>query len=639
MIGSWQNGLLIFLHTSSQILAAGIAITAFSLLLYALTFNLKDRVARSFAIILVCVVVVFTTEAIGSAVSSPDQAEFWLRFQWVGIIFLPAAYLHFADALLATTGRPSRGRRTISTRLAYAISLLFLVALPFSYLVGPLAPETTPAPYLQPTQLTKIFLLYYLVVMGMAWYLLIRAYLRTTTTTSRRRMTYLIIGALAPALGSFPYLLFSANFASRHSIIFWGLSMISNLLVGGLVVVMAYAVAFFGVPWPDRVVRARLFKWIMRGPVTASVTLGLVTITRRTGVVFGEPYSALVPIVMVGTILLMEYMITLFSPFWERLLFYGNDRAELDLINGLADRLVTRNDLQQFLEMVLAAVRDRLQAPGAYITAFNGNGMEMVVHTGQTRLVMDDDVSDKLLQLVIQEDTLPAMFQWGGDYLVPLMGDPDAQPRELVGLLGIGGINRDQIDDEQMQSLGILAGRAALALRDRQIQHRVIESLEKLNPQIEFIQSMRAAGNFGGSSALEQGETLVNQDLSLAVKDALTHYWGGPKLTQSPLMRLRVVRDALEAHEGNHANALRAILRAAIERVRPEGERRLTGEWILYNILDMKFLEGRKVREIALRLAMSEADLYRKQRIAIDAVTRVIVSMEEEASEETADRL
>jgi hypothetical protein len=42
----------------------------------------------------------------------------------------------------------------------------------------------------------------------------------------------------------------------------------------------------------------------------------------------------------------------------------------------------------------------------------------------------------------------------------------------------------------------------------------------------------------------------------------------------------------------------------------------------------MKFLEDRKVREIAMRLAMSEADLYRKQRVAIDAVARVINEME-----------
>ncbi len=57
---------------------------------------------------------------------------------------------------------------------------------------------------------------------------------------------------------------------------------------------------------------------------------------------------------------------------------------------------------------------------------------------------------------------------------------------------------------------------------------------------------------------------------------------------------------------------------------------------MLYNILELKFLEGRKVRDVAMRLAMSEADLYRKQRVAIEAVAQAIGSMEREASSRSA---
>ena len=117
-------------------------------------------------------------------------------------------------------------------------------------------------------------------------------------------------------------------------------------------------------------------------------------------------------------------------------------------------------------------------------------------------------------------------------------------------------------------------------------------------------------------------------DLANWVKDALTHYWGGPKLTNSPLMRLQVVQELAREHDDNPSNALRALLRKAVDQVRPEGERRFTTEWILYNILEMKFIEGRKVREVAERLAMSEADLYRKQRIAVEAVAKAILNME-----------
>ncbi len=94
MFNGWFQDLLVGIRTINDILTAGIAITAFSLFLYALSFNLRDRVARSFAIILLCVVVVFTSEALESSAASPDIITLFLRLEWLGIIFLPPAYLH-----------------------------------------------------------------------------------------------------------------------------------------------------------------------------------------------------------------------------------------------------------------------------------------------------------------------------------------------------------------------------------------------------------------------------------------------------------------------------------------------------------------------------------------------------------------
>lgn len=151
---------------------------------------------------------------------------------------------------------------------------------------------------------------------------------------------------------------------------------------------------------------------------------------------------------------------------------------------------------------------------------------------------------------------------------------------------------------------------------------------------------MRAATRYDGTQILTLPDTeldITHNDLSKWVKDALNHYWGGPKLTKSPLVKLNVVQQAIDDHDGVSTNALRYILKQGIDRIRPEGDRRFTGEWILYNILDMKFMEGRKVRDIALRLAMSEADLYRKQRVAIEAVANAIVEMETQAREEAIE--
>jgi hypothetical protein len=639
MVGNWETGVLVFIRTVSQILTAGIAITAFSLLLYALTFNLRDRVARSFAMILACVVIGFTAEAIGSTETVAAQVDFLLRLQWVGILFLPAAYLHFSDAVLATTGRPSRGKRRLAVRFTYVISIVTTLLLPTTLLLGPVVMDHPPAPHLEPTLLTDLFTLYYLFIMGLSWFNFIRAFRRTITPTSRRRMTYLITGALAPALGSFPYLLFGSAFASQHSLIFWTIALTSNLFVGALMILMAYAVAFFGVSWPDRVVKSRLFKWLMRGPVTASFVLGFTTIVRRSGEAFGQTYTALVPIIMVATILIAEHVISLFSPLWEKVLFYGKDRRDLELLHTMEDRILTQNDLRQFLETILAAVCDRLQAPGAYVAALNVNDLELVVSIGKTRF-NTPELSSELFRLVSLNEDLPDLFQWGDDYLVPLVNGIDDTPpeednkdghlqeKELLGLLGISGVGKQELDEEQLQALSVLAHRTALSLHDRRTQNKIFQSIQTLTPQMDLIQRMRASGHYDAADLLGNDTQSAPQDMVQWVKEALTHYWGGPKLTDSPLMRLQVVQEAAKNHEGNYPNALRAILRSAIDRVRPEGERRFTGEWILYNILDMKFLEGRKVREVALRLALSEADLYRKQRIAIEAVSKAILDME-----------
>src|SRR5687767_1498974 len=634
MFNGWMEGLLAGLKTINDILTAGIAITAFSLFLYALSFNLRDRVARSFAVILLCVVVVFTTEALQNKSVPNWGIELLLRIQWVGIIFLPPSYLHLSDALLVTAGRPSRGRRRLAVRLVYVVSVIFLVLLGSGLLVGTLVPDGEPAPHLQRTGWTEFFTIYYLGIMIWAGYNFIRAFSRMLTRSGQRRMLYLMAGATAPALGSYPYLLFGSDIAARFPLLFWGAALFINLLVAGLVVTMAYAVAFFGVSWPDRVVKSRLFKWLLRGPVTASLALAVMTIVRRAGELFaGEPYTAFVPLVMVATVLLFEHAVTLFSPLWERSLFFGRDRGELQLLQNVEERLLTRGDLKQFLETVLAAVRDHLQSPCAFVAALDGEELSLSVVAGNHALLENEDLDEALKMVNHNGEKGRHEFTWGDFWILPLHqrkinGDRDEVP-PLLGLLGVARKANQPLDKDQRNSLWLLADRAALALEDRQLQQRVFRSLEDIQPQIDMLQVMRAAGRYDTRATLLTEPLPREIDLADWVKDALTHYWGGPKLTNNPLMKLRVVQMLAEEYDGNSSNALRALLRKAVDQVKPHGERRFTSEWILYNILEMKFIEGRKVREVAGRLAMSEADLYRKQRVAVEAVARAILDMEQ----------
>ncbi len=624
------NILLIGLETLNQLLTAAIAITAFSLLLYALAFNLRDRVARSFALILVCVVIVFVGDAIGSVTNRLEELRFWLRIEWVGIVFLPPAYLHFSDAVLTTTGNPWRLRRRVMIQFAYLISVGFLISLPFSLLVGQLLPDAKPAPHLQRTPLTLVFTLYYIVAMAWTWINFWNANQRTVTRTGKRRMRYLLAGSLAPALGSYPYLLFGSGIASHYPLLFWLMAGCSNIFVAALIIVMAYAVAFFGVAWPDRVVKRRLFKWLMRGPVTASLVLAITTVFKRMGEHYQFSSTEALPILMVGSILVLEYLITLVAPVWERWLFSGGDQAHMQLLQTAEERLLTVSDLRQFLESVLAAVCDRMQMSRAFIAALGQDGIDLWVSTVGDLLVNEQFIQGFLRSVDLEEDG-EDLDLWEGYWLVTLYNP--RQKGQLVGILGVARHVDDELDDDQQDALTILAHRAALALADRQRQQQIFTTLQDLAPQIDLIQRMRAASRYDGAGILSTPEIQNEEDaLSKCVKEALTHYWGGPRLTDSPLLKLQIVQQAFSEHDDNPANALRAVLRDAIDQVRPEGERRYTGEWTLYNILVMKYLEGHKMREIAQRLAMSEADLYRKQRVAIDGVANAIRESEGRAS-------
>jgi len=632
---NWIDGFINLVRTINDILTAGIAITAFSLLLYALTFNLKDRVARSFAMILVCVVIVFTAEALGGIAIDETNMEFWLKLQWLGIVLLPPTYLHFSDALVATTGRPSRWRRRWAVRITYFFSVFLLFLIPFDILVGSITTDQLSAPHLERTLITELFTIYYWIIMLLSWINFFRAYIRTVTPVSRRRMGYLVVGALAPAIGSFPFLLYGSGLANRLDGMFWIVATISNLIFYFLIIMMAYSVAFFGVAWSDRVVKTRLLKWIMRGPVTASITLGLTTLVRRTGAVFGYDFEVFIPIVMVATIVIFQHLITLLSPLGEKWFFYGNDQKDIEILQTLENRLLTRNDLLEFLEMILSALMDRLQSSGSFIVSISEDGLELVLTNGKIQF-NDQKISDELSKIITENDDFPEIFQWENTSLFPLKSNinGDQEQKQLIGILGLAGVDISELDNEQKSALTMMVERASSALSDRRMQIQIFESMEKLSTRVNTIQQLRSRGRYDRERVFSADDPIQSGDLTTWVKDALTHFWGGPKLTDNPLLKLQVVQEAADEGEGNKANALRSILRDAINQVKPEGERRFTAEWILYNILEMKFLEGRKVREIAIKLSMSEADLYRKQRVAIETVANKIIEMEKEARNE-----
>src|SRR5215213_885297 len=116
----------------NETLTAAIVVVAASMLLYNLTRNLRNRVARTSSVVLACVTIVSLCDVFISLGPSPSTLAATVRVQWIGIAFIPAATFHLSDALLATTGLPSRGRRRRIVRFMYIISMIFILAAAFS---------------------------------------------------------------------------------------------------------------------------------------------------------------------------------------------------------------------------------------------------------------------------------------------------------------------------------------------------------------------------------------------------------------------------------------------------------------------------------------------------------------------------
>lgn len=616
-------------ETVYQILAAGVAITAVALVMYATSFNIRDRLVQTYILLLVCVTLIYAGEAMASVSNTPNYVEFLLQMKWVGLVMLPAVYLHFSDALLTLTGRPSRGRRRTVVLVIYILSLVMAILVFFGITVGGLAPERAPGPYLERNLVTFFFGVIYILVMSMVSYNLIRVVLRSATRTSQRRLFYLSAGAAAPALTSILFLFHGNLTLATHPDFFWLVSIVGSFVTGFFLIVMAYVVSFFGLNWTDRAIKSRLLRWMLRGPFVAAIVLAMTTIVRRFGESQSVPNFFLVPVVMVAVILLLEYAITLASPYLEKVFFWGEDRADLEVIQSLQDRMLTNKDLDQFLEMVSASICDRLQVKAGFIAVLEGAKIDRVIQTGDKKTLISLNLDDSMLQDIDNPNSDEAEFQSLGELNVVRLEHANGNGNKtLLGVCGFLKYDPGKVEEEDLKAVELLIERATIALKDRAYQQQVLRSITSLQLEVDYIQDLRASASYNQQRIYNAESSSVPDEMTDWVKDALTHYWGGPKLTNNPLMNFKVVESASEANEGNRVNALRSIIKDAIEKIRPEGERKFTSDWLLYNILELKFLQGKKVREVARKLSVSEADLYRKQKVALESVAHVIADME-----------
>lgn len=630
--------LMLLLAAVNETLTAAIVILTASLLLYNLTRNLTNRVARTSAIVLACVTVVYVCDVFIALEPSRGTLEATLRVQWIGIALIPAAMFHLSDALLATTGLPSRGRRRRVTRMLYLLGTLFILLAAFSDLLT--QPTVTRTITQRAGPIFPVYVVYFLVATGVAFINVQRARQRCLTRDTRRRMAYLQLALLTPAFGIFPYSLV-LGLSETASVGMLVLVNLANVVIILLLLFLAYPLSFFGTHVPDRVVKAELLRFMLRGPATGLLALAVIIFTRPATRILGLPGESFVPFAVVAVVLLWQWTIALALPWLEkRLIYSGEDADQVAKLQSLSDRLLTRTDLLQLLDAILAACCDYLQVSTAFAIAWNETAPELVASVGPTR-PNQQWLEAQLPALLDEIEANPAeVYPWHAYWLIALHSrralSPAGEPL-LVGLLGIQARSA-QIDlttDEQ-RTLQTFARRAAETLDDLRLQTEIYAALEGLLPQISVTRTRASQveyrqGREALPASVEDDVTLDRELFVEQVRAALRHYWGGPGLASSRLLELAVVQQALPQHGNNPARALRAVLLQAIEKLKPPGERKLLSpEWMIYNIIEQRFIERHKVRDVAIRLALSEPDLYRKQRIAIEAVADVLFELEKQ---------
>ncbi|PJF46719.1 MAG: hypothetical protein CUN48_12375 [Candidatus Thermofonsia Clade 3 bacterium] len=644
----------------NRITVAGILVTAFALVIYIGLYNRRSSIARNYALVLLCVIGAYLGDLLAQVSEfdpRADSTELWLRLQWIGIAFIPAASLALSDALLRATGDSSPLRR-LAVQIGYGFSVVVFALVLSTALIATPGVSTEGLTHLAPGPLFYPFTLYYFGSVAWATYNVFEARRRSLTATSKRRMTYFASAFAAPSLGMFPYLLPVGWPSALPNLLPWVGILLVNMGVGAAITFMGYTVAYFGASAPDRVIKRRMVKYLIRGPLTAAAVITAFVVSTRVERWLDLP-GAFVGLIAAATIILMvQWFIDMVQPTLDRLIA-GDDAEEVRRLQQFSARLMTTSDLTQYLENILAALCDLLRAKTAFITTCLNDSQDACAAPINVIIgdVAPDDAPGSLpvppdavrsaAMLLPGRSTNGANDQplpsshtfeaesdfivWGGYWLIPLRSQD-----EVLGVMGLAARTAEpDLSDEEREGVAVLVSQAARALEDAAKQRRAFEALERLVPEADDMQRRMAGTRNPAAPTIADFERVPvdnHDDLTQLVRDALSQYWGGPKLAESPLLNLRVVGEAIKQENGNATKALRRVLAEAIERLKPDGARSFTAaEWMLYNILELKIMQNMKVRDVARKLVMSESDLYRKQRAAFEEVARIVAEMEREA--------
>lgn len=638
--------MIAILEQLNLLLSAVVLIVTFSLLAYIAMQNWRNDIARALVVLLAGVVIVYGGDLLLARATRAATMDVLGRAQWLGIAMVPAAYIHLANGLFAISEYQAlalRSRRLVY--LAYLGSLIFflLVALGTDLVVQGGLPSG-PIAQFRPGPLFWSYALFFVIGAVVAFVAIVQSQRSALTANQRRRLMYLGASFAAPGIGVFPFLVVGMPAAVPISVVLF-LQAIASIIVTVMITIMTYSIAFQGVLLPDRLIKQDFLRWWLYGPFIGISIVLFIQVVPLFERLLGFPQNTLLTFGVMLMTVLMPLFVSRVKPYLDTLV-YMQDQDEIDYLRKLPRSTFTRADLRALLENSLVAICGALRVETGFVLVPDANEYSIRAVCGSRREVKRFLGEYPLPDLLPQLQQLPprgrgllpptdAFVACGGFCLLPLHS-PDGlflgavavayQPETLQ--------SENSLTTETRQLISVLTHQMELALSTVQMQQRIFDALRGLAPEMESLQHVVSQLEQGTAPdlAATDGEMVLSPDFPQLVKDALTQFWGGPKLADSPLMGLRTVKRVIQDQGGSPTRALQVVLRQAISNLRPDEQLAPSGqEWLLYNLLEGRFLQRKTVRDVANRLAMSESDFYRKQRIAVEEVARQLALMEEDA--------
>lgn len=616
-----------YLVTISRLVTNVTLVVTFSLWAYLIIRSRGIAVSRALMVLLFGVVTTVTADVLIRQANDSHILEFILRGSWIGIMLVPAGMLDMALALAAQLRVTNKRTWIIMLNYGFVI-VVSLIAL-FTDLLISMPLRASIVPSLTPQPLFAVVAVYAFALATIAWIILWRVRAAALTPALRRRLGYMIGGWYGSILLSFPVLSLLPSAYMLPDQIGLGLATLAAPVAAIFMLMSVYSATFVGSSQPDRIIKHDFLRWWLYGPfVGISIVLFLQTVPvfarisrlpEETWAVFG---------IMTMTVI-MPLLINRIRPYLD-LLVYADDEEEIASLRSLPRNTFTQNDLRRLLENSLTVICGAVRSESAFVAApdeYGGYAVKMSVGPRRRLRKLFEAVPIERLFTDISE--LVVNPQQYNEFTVYQLKDPE---QRVVGVLGIHQPSMP-LNDEVQQLIHTLTNQIEHALVLVMMQQRLLDTLRTMGPEMSTLRQMSSRIEQATPEALQslEDDVALMPEFTQLVRDALTHYWGGPKLSDSPLTGLKSVKSILDSQGGSSTKALQSVLRQAIDNLRPDDSLPSNAhEWMLYNILDLRFVQGRKIRDTAQRLALSESDLYRKQRVAIDEVARQLSIMEEQ---------